>query len=167
MNAPARYTARISLCLAFVFLFCGSFTRADNNDSKPPDVIKRGFDDYRTHGSKRALETWARYGIMQNSEAVKNYIRELAIVDKQYGRFRGHHITGMDELSPNTFIVYATIEFDRGPLFARFLAYNGIYRSTVVDMKFNILPEGILPDALLLRYSESGKTQTQNARKNK
>ncbi len=116
-----------------------------------PNIIVAGLGDYAFQGAGAAVTAWVKGSAMEGSPEAAIQVNYLKQVESVYGKFQGYHLIQINELSRLTTIVYLTINYEKGPLFARFLAYRIRDGWILPDFSFNTKPEAILPTDLLAR----------------
>ncbi|MEW6681622.1 MAG: hypothetical protein AB1451_01675 [Nitrospirota bacterium] len=134
--------------LAALFL-CVSADAATDTKLGVPSPITIGLADYAFQGADAAVKAWVKGSAREGSpEAIiqVNYLRQ---VESMYGKFQSYHLVQVHALSPLSFIVYLTINYEKGPLFARFLAYRIRNDWVLPDFTFDTKPEAIFPPELL------------------
>ncbi len=114
-----------------------------------PDTIQRGMGDYGFQGAEAAVKAWTKGSTQEGSPEALIQVNNLKQVESQYGKFLGHHVIQVHELTPWTLIVYLSINYERGPLFARFIAYRLKDSWILPEFSFHTKPEAIFPPNLL------------------
>ncbi len=114
-----------------------------------PSIIVTGLGDYAFQGAGAAVTAWVKGSAMEGSPEAAIQVNYLRQVESVYGKFQSYHLIQVNELSRLTAIVYLTINYEKGPLFARFLAYRIRDGWILPDFSFNTKPEAILPNDLL------------------
>lgn len=114
-----------------------------------PNIIVTSLGDYAFQGAGAAVTAWVKGSSMEGSPEAAIQVNYLRQVESVYGKFQSYHLIQVNELSRLTSIVYLSINYEKGPLFARFLAYRIRDGWILPDFSFNIKPEAILPPDLL------------------
>ncbi len=114
-----------------------------------PSPITIGLADYAFQGADAAVKAWAKGSAREGSPEISIQVNYLKQVEALYGKFQGYHLVQTHALSPLSLIVYLTINYEKGPLFARFLAYRIRNDWVLPDFTFDPKPEAIFPPELL------------------
>ena len=139
-----------SLCIIAAFLFLvlsGSFPASAQQPSndKLPKIILSGMGAFKTSGPDAAIRAWLRGSSLENSEEALAQVNTLRQVQDFYGPYRSFHFIQSRKLTPTTEIMYFTLDFEKGPLFAKFTVYLTGAEWILVDFLFNTKEEQILP----------------------
>jgi hypothetical protein len=117
----------------------------------PPDVVPRfvvnGFNSYKSVGPEAALKAWTEFSALENSKESADQVSYLHQVQGLYGPFEGYDFISSRLLTPRTRIVYVVMNYERGPLFAKFVIYRAAQRWLLSGIDFNLREEMILPTA--------------------
>jgi hypothetical protein len=114
-----------------------------------PGPITTGLADYAFQGADAAVKAWVKGSAREGSPEASIQVKYLKEVESVYGKFQSYHLVQVHALSPLSFIVYLTINYERGPLFARFLAYRIRNDWVLPEFTFDTKPEAIFPPDLL------------------
>jgi hypothetical protein len=122
---------------------------ADSNpkhafDSLPP-VIVYGLEAYRDKGPDEAVRAWVKGGALEGRTEVLNQADTLRLAQNLYGPYRYFEIIGSHELSSRSKIIYMVFNYDKGPLFAKFVVYRSEEGWILTRLEFNIREDAILP----------------------
>jgi hypothetical protein len=78
----------------------------------------------------------------------------LKEIESLYGNFSSGHLIETHSLTPRAHLVYVTLNYDRGPVFARFVAFKEVAKVKedwiISDLSVSTKPEVILPNDLLV-----------------
>src|SRR4051812_26736486 len=88
-----------------------------------PPVIAAGMDVYAIEGAERAIQTWMKGGPLENDENVSTSASVFREVEQYYGKYTGYRSIGQKMLSPEARLVFIQMNYEKGPLFLRFLCY--------------------------------------------
>jgi hypothetical protein len=119
-----------------------------------PSIVLAGLNDYSFKGADGAIKTWTKGGVLERSEEVAAQLALLKEIESLYGTFSSGHLIETHALTPRAQLVYVTLNYDRGPAFARFVAYREVAKVKedwiLSDLSFSTRPETILPSDLLI-----------------
>ena len=74
-----------------------------------------------------------------------SYLTTLHQTQELYGNFRGYELIGIRVVSSTSYVVYFTLDYDRGPLFAKFRVYRTGLGSILTGMVLNTDEDAVLP----------------------
>lgn len=120
-------------------------TLAASPNSSTPPVIQAGFTQWAKNGATLALDAWQKGGLLEGDNKVAslaNYFRRL---DRALGNYKAYEWVDAKRVSDSSQIIYVSINFERGAVYARFLLYRTDKSWVVQNMDFNTRPEAIMP----------------------
>jgi hypothetical protein len=137
-------------CLVTFFspaLFAQNGPPPDPEDSvaKLPRIVRDGLDAYRKDGPEEAIKTWVKNGVLDGNEAATSQVASLTGAQNLYGAYRGFHIISVRAVSGSTVQACLTLDYDHGPLFAKFVAYRSVVGSVLTSFRFDPDEEHLLP----------------------
>ena len=88
-----------------------------------PPVISAGMDVYAIEGAESAVKTWVKGGPLEGDPKVLNSVQAFGEVEKFYGCYQGYHLVSQRNLTPTSKLIYLQMDYEKGPLFVRFLCY--------------------------------------------
>ncbi len=146
MNRGAlRFISVVALMLSVAPL-CEA--AAQENDVPP--IVLSGLKTYRAESPEAALKTWAVGGPMEGADSLLSQATTLLRqIESRYGKYREFDLIKEVNLTPTTKIVYLQMNFQKGPLFARFVCYLTELNWVIATVDFHTKPELILPPSLL------------------
>ena len=106
-----------------------------------PHIIATGLKAYVGGGPDEAVSAWTRGSVIDGSSQA-NLLHQA---QNLYGPYRAFEVLGTRQFGSRTEIVYLTLDYDKGPIFAKFVAYRSdqgwILASFDFSTKEDILPE--------------------------
>ena len=114
-----------------------------------PSIILDGLNEYKAKGPDAAVKTWIKGSAFETSVEAQSQGNLFKQVETMYGKYIGYQIVKMKEITKTTMVVYITMDYEKGPVFASFLTYRSGDSSILANFKFNTKPEAVLPDSLL------------------
>lgn len=129
---------------------------ADTRDHRPagpvhivPRIVVDGLEKYQFSGAAVAVPVWLQFGGPRIQERAAGYVDALREAEDYYGKFVGYHVVDSQKLTPATSVVYLVLNYERGPLFARFRVYE--YKNTqyVTEFATALTVEAVFPERLL------------------
>ncbi|MFZ5877218.1 MAG: hypothetical protein ACOYXU_12540 [Nitrospirota bacterium] len=144
-----RWLRRIGVHLVTVLVGLSTAGAAVDAKLGLPTPITTGLADYAFQGADAAVKAWAKGSAREGSPETSIQVNYLKHVEAMYGKFQSYHLVQVHALSPLTLIVYLTINYEKGPLFARFLSYRIRNDWVLPEFSFDTKPEAIFPPELL------------------
>ena len=141
--------------LIFFNLSCAVLLAADVDnfisslEKKIPPIIEAGMDDYAIQGAEGALKTWTKGGPLEGDAKVLGSAQVFHEIEKYYGQYRSYHLISQKGLTPSSKLLYIQMNYDKGPLFLRFLCYLSGDRWVVAGrLLLNTDPDQVLQPVL-------------------
>lgn len=156
MSRSSRSIKGIAFILIVVLTALSSMLFAAGREERLglPSIVLAGLNDYSFKGADGAIKTWTKGGILEGSREAATQLALLKEIESLYGTFSSGHLIETHALTSRAQLVYVTLNYDRGPAFARFVAYREIAKVKeewiLSDLSFSTKPEAILPSDLLV-----------------
>jgi hypothetical protein len=136
----------------FVLLFGQTPTLAQGSDSSqkqapeaPPPIITNGLSIYKAKGPEEAIKAWIKGSPIDGSKEALMQANNLRSIEGYYGTYQSFEVVSTRTLSSKTKIFYLVLEFEKSPIFAKFLVFKTAEGWTVTSFDFNTKSELILP----------------------
>ena len=110
-----------------------------------PPVVVSGLDGYKAKGAEEAVRLWVKDSPLEGSKDAESQVSSLRQIEGIYGAFQWFEVVRMREISPRTLVVYLILDYERGPLFARFTVYRSNHRWIMNSFDFSTKEEGVFP----------------------
>lgn len=120
-----------------VLLTFGQHQTAAQESGDVPKIILSGFDAYKAEGADAALKAWVKGGPLDGSKEALSQANILRQIQDYYGTYKTFEVVRSRILSPTTRILYFVIDFEKGPLFAKFIAYRTDQGWIITTFTFN------------------------------
>jgi hypothetical protein len=138
----------LSLCALLFVQLTASAQSADTN--KPgvedvPPVILSGLQGFKDKGPEEAVRIWIKDSPIDGSKEAVTQANSLRQVQDFYGAYQSFEVLIAHDLGHRTRVLYLTLEFEKGPLFAKFVVYRSNHRWILTSFNFNTKEELILP----------------------
>ncbi|MBU2628274.1 MAG: hypothetical protein KKE61_06640 [Proteobacteria bacterium] len=132
-----------------LFLLSGN-AYSDMSKSDIPQMIKAGLDAYKTGGPEAAIADWIKDSPYEGSKDAMSQANIFKQIESFYGSYIDYNPIAIIYLTPSTRLVYLSMDFDNGPVFAEFMIYKK-NKGWILSGKFNFHtePRKILPESLL------------------
>ena len=114
-----------------------------------PRIVGDGLEKYQFSGAAVAVSVWLQFAGPRVQERGAGYIEALRVAEGVYGKFIGYHVVSIRKLTPATDIVYLVLNYERGPLFARFEVYEHKNTDYVTEFSTGFSPTTVFPEKLL------------------
>jgi hypothetical protein len=139
------------LCFsAFLFVSLPSVAQADNSKGKAagenvPSIITSGLKAYKDKGPEEAVRTWIKGSAIDGSKDALSQANTLRQVQDYYGAYQAFEIISARDLTARIREVYLVIDYEKGPLFAKFVVFKTDTEWILAYFNFNTKSEAILP----------------------
>lgn len=119
---------------------------AENNSGEIPKVILSGFEAYKADGPEAAVKAWLKGGPIEGNKDALTQANILRSVQDYYGPIKSFHVIRTKDLGPSSRLTFLVFDYEKGPVFARFLTFQADQGWIVVSFDFNTKPERIIPE---------------------
>lgn len=109
-------------------------------DAVPP-VILAGLDVYKDKGPDEAVKTWIKGSPMDGNKDALSEANALRHIQDFYGAYQGFDLSSTRDLSPRSRVIYMVLDYEKGPIFAKFLVYRVGQSWILTSFIFNTKPE--------------------------
>jgi hypothetical protein len=142
------------ICLCLLALPCLTTALAQSYDDYPrrttpapvlPPVIMSGLDGYKTKGAEEAIRLWIKDSPIEGSKEAMTQADTLRQAETLYGAYQWYEIIRTREISPRTLTIDLVLDYERGPLFVRFVVYRSNHRWVMTYFDFSFREENIFP----------------------
>lgn len=110
-----------------------------------PPIVLAGMRSYKQDGPDEAMRVWMHGSPLENSEQSASQVQVLHNMQTTFGAYLGFDVVRTQNVSPTTEVLYLAINYDRGPLFARFVMYRGNLGWLVSALSFDMNVDSVLP----------------------
>jgi hypothetical protein len=140
---PAFLTIIGTLLLSVVL---GTSAVAQPPADEIPPVIKAGLEAYKVEGPEAAIKAWLKGSALEGSKDALSQANVLRQIQDYYGSYESFEVISTRNVTKTTQIVYLAMNFQKGPVFARFMVYHAADGWVSVTFTFNTKSEAILPN---------------------
>jgi len=144
-QAPRISYLIVTASLLFIVALCLRAESPQGDADKLPKVIVSGMNAYKADGPNAAVRAWIKGSPIEGSKEVLSQANNLRQIQDFYGAYKGFHLIQSKDLSSNTRVIYLTIDFELGPVFAKFLMYRAEQDWILTSFLLNTNPDVILP----------------------
>lgn len=149
-----RIFARNTFLIIFAYsLITARVVLAEDRDLK---IIISGFEDYKAFGNKKALHSWLKFGPQEDTDYSASLIEILSRTEKLYGDYKSYEVLKKYKWSNNVTYFFIVINYEKGPLFAKFMLYNFRNDNITYAIQLDTNPEIIIPEFYFNRTAHGG-----------
>jgi hypothetical protein len=153
---PNRFVMKPKVIFAAIFLslllnFVSALPAQVNTNRKSdevPAIVLSGLKAYKDKGADEAVRAWIKGSAIDGSKEALTQANNLRQIEDYYGSYRDFEVVAITDVTPKTRAVYIVLDFEKGPLFAKFVVYRPNESWILVNFNFNTKEEAILPTAV-------------------
>ena len=113
-----------------------------------PKILLSGLEAYKAEGPEAAIKTWIKGSSIEGSKDAISQANILRQIQDYYGAYKTFELVSSRNLTPTTRVIYLALDYEKGPLFAKFVVYRAEVGWIVVSFTFNTKEELIFPNSL-------------------
>lgn len=113
-----------------------------------PSNLIAGMDAFRTGGPDDAVKAWVKGSVLESSNDALTQANNLRDMQSYFGSFQGFELLKLQELSTRVHVAYMVMNFEHGPLFARFVLYRAQGAWVLTSFNFDTDETKVLPLSL-------------------
>jgi hypothetical protein len=113
-----------------------------------PKIVLSGLDAYKADGADAAIKAWIKGSALDGSKDALSQANILRQIQDFYGSYKTFDLIHTRNVSPNIRIIYVAMDYEKGPLFAKFVVYQTQQGWILTAFTFNTKEELILPPTL-------------------
>jgi hypothetical protein len=146
-----RLKYRLVFVLGFILITIGQYapavaqTRASDD---VPTIVLSGLDAYKAEGADAAIKAWIKGSALDGSKDALSQANILRQIQDFYGSYKTFELIRTRNLTPNIKIIYLALDYEKGPLFAKFVVYQTEQVWILTTFTFNTKEELIIPPSL-------------------
>lgn len=139
------------LLLVLAVVLCGVLPgRIEAQEGGPkaaalPGFIIGGLKAYKNSGPDAAVQTWLKGSPIDGNPDAQAQLNILHQVQDLYGPLQSYEVINSHDLGPRTRIIYIVLEFERGPLFTKFVVYRADQGWILANFICNTHDEAVFP----------------------
>jgi len=139
--------------LTFCLIVCGqlqSVAQTSGSNQKKaadeiPAIILSGAAAYKDKGPDEAIKVWIKGSPIDGSKEALSQANSLRQVQDFYGPYQSIELASSRDITPKTRVLYVVFNFEKGPLFAKFVMYQSEQGWILTNFNFNTKEDAILP----------------------
>jgi hypothetical protein len=141
----AKWLFAVSLALLLVSAPLARRATAQSASDDVPKFIVSGLDAYKSDGPDAALKVLVKGSSLEGSRDALSQANVLRQIQDYYGAYKSFDRISSRTITPTTRVLYLSLNFEKGPLFAKFVIYRADSGWILVNFVFNTKEELILP----------------------
>ena len=111
-----------------------------------PPVIQAGFDLWSKGGGMSGVfDVWQKGGLMEGDRKVATLLSFFRQIERTVGHYRSYEVSQSKVVGPSSEVLYLTLNYERGAVYARFLLYRTERGWVVQNLDFSTRPETLMP----------------------
>ena len=111
-----------------------------STDRLPP-VIVSGLQAYKEKGADEAIKAWIKDSPIDGSKEALGQANNLRMIENFYGSYQTYELVSSRSISPRIQVLFLVLDFEKGPLFAKFVVYRSQGGWIVTSFDFNTKSE--------------------------
>ena len=148
MHVRKRFCAFVIGFLFFTVSRSTSVMAQTHTAEDLPKIIVSGLTAYKTDGPDAAIKAWIKDSPLDGSKDALAQANILRQIQDFYGAYKSFEVIRIRNLSPNIRIAFIALDFEKGPLFAKFAVYQTPQGWILTSFNFNTKDELIIPSSL-------------------
>lgn len=137
------------LCSCLLILSPAALTAQNSAAAKLPTIIRSGLEAYKNAGPQSAIQAWIKGSPLDGNKLALSQANNLNQIQDFYGAYRSFDIISTHDVTPRIKTVYLALNFEKGPVFGKFVLYRADSTWILTSFNFNTKEEAILPYAPL------------------
>jgi hypothetical protein len=115
------------------------------NTADLPPIILSGLDAYKEKGPEEAVKAWIKGSGIDGSREALSQANNLRQIQDFYGSYQTFEVISSKDIAPKSRVFYLALDFEKGPLYARFKVYKTDGGWILTSFTFNTDEEKVLP----------------------
>jgi hypothetical protein len=150
---PSRLTRTTTTLLLTLLLTTPLARAADAPPPAPPaaatDIVLAGLKAYQEKGATEAIAAWIKGSAMDGSKEALSQAGQFERIETFYGKLTGWEVLREEPIAATSTLIFVSMNYEKGPIFARFHLYRGSTGWMIANFDFNTKPEAVMPSVLL------------------
>lgn len=134
--------------LAFLLLTLGLSAHVGAQETgagEVPKILLSGLEAYKAEGPEAAVKAWIKGSAVEGSREALSQANLLRQIQDFYGAYKEYHVICSRKVTPTTRVFFLSLDFEKGPLFGRFVVYRTEQGWILTQFNFNTKDEAIVP----------------------
>src|SRR6266568_1859487 len=95
---------------------------ASGQTSGASTFVERGLSAYVKDGPSAAMQSWLKGSALEGNPQALSQANTLRQIEELYGKAESYHVVSTHAISPKATMVFAVLNYEKGPLFIRMQA---------------------------------------------
>ncbi len=121
-----------------------------NRMAELPPVLLSGLEAYKAKGPEEAVSLWVKNGPLDGDKDALGQAAVLRQIQSFYGAYESFDVISSRDLTQRVRIVYLVMNYEKGPLFAKFVCYRSDREWMVTNFLLNTKDAVVLPATVAL-----------------
>ena len=144
ISAMVRFAWVLSIGCGCVWPL-GRAAAAESNASIPP-VLEAGFTLWAKGGGVDVvLSEWQKGGLLEGDNKAIAQADYFKRINRIVGNYQAYELLERKAIGRTSAVIYLSLNFERGAVYARFLLYRTAKTWVVQNMDFSTKPEAVMP----------------------
>jgi hypothetical protein len=148
MDRPKRLLLLAVGALLLSIVQCLPAIAQSHSTDDIPKIVLSGLEAYKAEGAEAAITAWIKGSPIDGSKDALSQANILRQIQDFYGPYKAFDLIRSRILTPNVRVIYLTLNYEKGPLFAKFVVYQNAQGWILTNFLFNTKEELILPQTL-------------------
>ena len=128
------------------FGLCGVIPcRAAETNAAIPSILQAGFTFFKQQHPEKGLDAWKQGGLVGAEFPTVANASYFTQAERTLGKYVSYELITVKMVGASSRVIYLSINYARGAVYARFLMYHGESGWVVQSMDFNTRPEALMP----------------------
>jgi hypothetical protein len=114
-------------------------------DSPIPAVLRAGFAFFQKQRPELGVDAWKEGGLVGEESTGASHAGYFRQAERTLGKYLAWEWVETKMIGKSSKIIYLSINYERGAVYARFLVYRTEKDWVVQSMNFNTQPEALMP----------------------
>jgi hypothetical protein len=136
-------------CTVLMVCVCAAGQTSDSKNQKTNEalspIVVSGLQAYKDKGPEEAVRAWIKGSGIDGSKEAMAQANTLRQVEDYYGKFQGFEVVKTSNLTPKTQVAYLVMDYEKGPVFAKFVSYRSEQGWVLAYFNFNTKEENLFP----------------------
>jgi len=150
---PTSRLIKTTTAVLLTLLLTTPLARAADAPAPAPatatDVVLSGLTAYQEKGAAEAITAWLKGSAMEGSKEALSQASQFERIETFYGKLTGWEVLREQPIAATSTLLFVSMNYEKGPIFARFHLYRGAAGWMIANFDFNTKPEAVMPSVLL------------------
>lgn len=119
-----------------------------------PPILVAGLQAYKEKGPEEAIKAWLKGSPIEDDRDALSQALMLQRIQGFYGKYEDYDVIATRSLTPRMQTIYLVMNFEKGPLFGRFITYRTEQGWIMTSFNFNTNSGTIFPGEESLPFKQ-------------